>query len=90
MSTSTPSPWLDAKTTLTRKSGMMISACSVARRRCWEGIAAMATPDLTVTRGEVSVVEIHRPPNNYLDHSLVRELADALQALAASDTRAVV
>ena len=69
---------------------MMISACSVARRRCWEGIAAMATPDLTVTRGEVSVVEIHRPPNNYLDHSLVRELADALQALAASDTRAVV
>ncbi len=33
------------------------------------------------TAGHVAVVEMHRPPNNFFDETLLRELADALLAL---------
>lgn len=32
-------------------------------------------------KGHVATVEIHRPPHNFFDHDLVRNLADAFQAL---------
>ncbi len=39
----------------------------------------------------VAVVEIHRPPNNFFDFDLIRELAEAYEALDANpDCRAIV
>lgn len=49
--------------------------------------------DVTVDIGSdfVAVVEIHRPPENYFDVTLIRDLADALEALDADPScRAVV
>ena len=41
--------------------------------------------------GHVALVEIRRPPNNFFDVALIRELADAFEALDADrDCRAVV
>jgi 2-(1,2-epoxy-1,2-dihydrophenyl)acetyl-CoA isomerase len=40
--------------------------------------------------GDVAVVEIRRPPNNFFDVTLIRDIADALDELAASGCRAVV
>ena len=41
--------------------------------------------------GLVSLVEIRRPPNNYFDVGLIRQLADALEALDEDEgCRAVV
>jgi len=41
--------------------------------------------------GHVAVVEIRRPPNNFFDVALIREIADAFEALDAdSDCRALV
>ena len=41
--------------------------------------------------GHVALVEIRRPPNNFFDVALIRELADAFEALDADgDTRALV
>jgi enoyl-CoA hydratase/carnithine racemase len=31
--------------------------------------------------GHVALLEIHRPPNNFFDHQLIQDLADAFQAL---------
>jgi enoyl-CoA hydratase/carnithine racemase len=33
--------------------------------------------------GHVATVEIHRPPHNYFDHPLIRDLAEAFEALDA-------
>jgi len=48
--------------------------------------------DVGVTEAaeHVALVEIHRPPDNYFDAALVGSLAEALEDLAAGDTRAVV
>jgi 2-(1,2-epoxy-1,2-dihydrophenyl)acetyl-CoA isomerase len=49
--------------------------------------------DVTVTLGDdfVAVVELHRPPDNYFDLTLIRSLADAYQALDADPRcRAIV
>jgi 2-(1,2-epoxy-1,2-dihydrophenyl)acetyl-CoA isomerase len=49
--------------------------------------------DVTVTLGDdfVSTVELHRPPHNYFDQTLIRSLADAYQALDADPRcRAIV
>jgi enoyl-CoA hydratase/carnithine racemase len=49
--------------------------------------------DVTVTLGDdfVAIVELHRPPDNYFDLTLIRSLADAYQALDAdSRCRAIV
>jgi enoyl-CoA hydratase/carnithine racemase len=41
--------------------------------------------------GHVALIEIRRPPNNFFDIALIREIADALEALDADNTcRAVV
>lgn len=41
--------------------------------------------------GYVALVEIHRPPHNFFDHDLIRNIADAFEALdATSDCRALV
>jgi len=38
--------------------------------------------DVSVTLNQhVALVEIHRPPHNFFDHQLIRDLADAFQAL---------
>ena len=43
------------------------------------------------TSGFVSLIEIRRPPNNFFDIALIREIADALEALDGNDAcRAVV
>jgi enoyl-CoA hydratase/carnithine racemase len=34
-----------------------------------------------ITENQVAWVEIHRPPNNFFDHELVKDLADAFEAL---------
>lgn len=45
----------------------------------------------TAMSGHVATLEFRRPPHNYLDHALMLELADALDALDADDRcRAVV
>ena len=31
--------------------------------------------------GHIALVEIHRPPHNFFDHQLVKDLADAFEAL---------
>ena len=42
----------------------------------------MSTPDVTVEfAGHVAVVEIHRPPNNYFDATLIMGIADAYERL---------
>jgi len=49
--------------------------------------------DVTVTVGDnfVATVELHRPPDNYFDLTLIRSLADAYQALDADPAcRAIV
>jgi enoyl-CoA hydratase/carnithine racemase len=48
--------------------------------------------DIAVERtGHVALVEIRRPPNNFFDIALIREIADALEAIDADGTcRAVV
>jgi len=49
--------------------------------------------DVTVTLGDdfVAFVELHRPPDNYFDLTLIRSLADAYQALDADPRcRAIV
>src|SRR5438128_1856760 len=48
--------------------------------------------DVTVDVSDhVATVEIHRPPANYFDADLIRDLADAYQALEAGDAcRAIV
>jgi enoyl-CoA hydratase/carnithine racemase len=49
--------------------------------------------DVTVAVGEdhVATVEIHRPPANFFDAALIRELGEAYEALdAAPDCRAIV
>jgi 2-(1,2-epoxy-1,2-dihydrophenyl)acetyl-CoA isomerase len=49
--------------------------------------------DVTVTLGDdfVATVELHRPPDNYFDLTLIRSLADAYQALDADPAcRAIV
>jgi enoyl-CoA hydratase/carnithine racemase len=49
--------------------------------------------DVTVTLGDdfVGTVELHRPPHNYFDQTLIRSLADAYQALDADPRcRAIV
>src|SRR5258708_4664107 len=41
--------------------------------------------------GHVALVEIHRPPHNYFDVELIRDLADAFQALDSEpECRALV
>src|SRR5258708_38198401 len=49
--------------------------------------------DVSVRLGDnlVGTLEIHRPPNNYIDIAVARSLADALEALDLDDAcRAVV
>lgn len=48
--------------------------------------------DIAVTlRGNVAEVEIQRPPNNFFDHQLIRDMADALNDLdQTTECRAVV
>lgn len=48
--------------------------------------------DVSVSLKEhVALVEIHRPPNNFFDHQLIQDLADAFQALDQDpDCRALV
>lgn len=51
------------------------------------------TGDITVTLSDdfVATVEIHRPPNNFFDLTLIRDIADAYEYLAAETTaRAIV
>lgn len=56
------------------------------------GVAGVtADVSIDVAGDFVAVVEMHRPPNNYLDIALVSSLADALEALDRDDScRAVV
>jgi len=50
-----------------------------------------ADTDVGVERdGDVAVVEIRRPPNNFFDVELIRDIADALDELATGGCRAVV
>jgi 2-(1,2-epoxy-1,2-dihydrophenyl)acetyl-CoA isomerase len=48
--------------------------------------------DVTVDLGDdlVAEVEIHRPPNNFFDANLIRDIADAYEHLAAGTCRAIV
>ena len=48
--------------------------------------------DVSVDLGDdfVAEVEIHRPPNNFFDATLIRSLADAYEDLAAGPCRAIV
>jgi enoyl-CoA hydratase/carnithine racemase len=49
--------------------------------------------DITVTSvgDHVAEIEIHRPPNNFFDQSLIAPIADACEGLAAAnDARAIV
>ena len=40
----------------------------------------MTIPDVTVEfAGHVAMVEIHRPPNNYIDTALIKCIADAYE-----------
>ena len=40
---------------------------------------------VTVSDNYVAVVEMHRPPHNFFDHELIRNLADAFEALDQDD-----
>ena len=57
-----------------------------------QGPLAVDAPDLGVTvDGYVTIVEIRRPPHNFFDYSLIRQLAATFEALdEASDCRAIV
>ncbi|MET0578550.1 MAG: enoyl-CoA hydratase/isomerase family protein, partial [Ilumatobacteraceae bacterium] len=56
-----------------------------------QGTTSTHQPDLSLSReGYVAIVEITRPPNNFFDVTLIRDIADALDELAAGDCRAVV
>jgi enoyl-CoA hydratase/carnithine racemase len=47
--------------------------------------------DVTIEReAHVAIVEIHRPPDNYFDATLIRDIADAYHRLGAEDCRAIV
>ncbi len=48
--------------------------------------------DISVTLADyIATAEIHRPPHNYFDHALIRDLADAFDALDANaECRAIV
>ena len=50
------------------------------------------TNDLLISRdGHVGLIEINRPPYNFFDHELIRQLADAAEAFDADgDARAIV
>jgi enoyl-CoA hydratase/carnithine racemase len=52
----------------------------------------VSTPDVTVeSAGHVSVVEMHRPPNNFFDTALIEGIADAYDRLDADpECRAIV
>lgn len=53
----------------------------------------MSTPDLVVElAGQVAVVEIRRPPNNFFDATLIRDLADTYERLddTVEDCRVIV
>ena len=51
----------------------------------------MSDVTVTVDDEHVATVEIHRPPANYFDAALIRELGDAYEALDAdADCRAIV
>ena len=51
----------------------------------------MSDVTVAVDDAHVALVEIHRPPANYFDAALIRELADAYERLdAASSCRAIV
>jgi enoyl-CoA hydratase/carnithine racemase len=52
--------------------------------------AGAADIGIDVGADHVATVEIRRPPNNFFDADLIGGLADALDDLAAGDTRAVV
>ncbi|MGD9795126.1 MAG: enoyl-CoA hydratase/isomerase family protein [Acidimicrobiia bacterium] len=56
-------------------------------------MSALNTPDLVVTAGDdhVTTIELNRPPENYLDEDLVRQIADVLESVEHDlDVRAVV
>lgn len=48
--------------------------------------------DVSVEQGDdfVAEVEIHRPPNNFFDAGLIRNIADAYQELQSGSCRAIV
>ena len=47
--------------------------------------------DVTVERqDDIAVVTMHRPPANYFDFALIRDLADALRELGDTGCRAAV
>jgi enoyl-CoA hydratase/carnithine racemase len=51
----------------------------------------MSDVTVSLASAHVATVEIHRPPNNFFDAALIRELADAYEALDAdSACRAIV
>ncbi|MDP3716082.1 MAG: enoyl-CoA hydratase/isomerase family protein, partial [Burkholderiales bacterium] len=52
----------------------------------------MSEPEIGISiEGHVATVELHRPPNNFLDVELIGELASALEALDRDlNVRAVV
>ena len=57
-----------------------------------EDVLSHAFPDIGVSLdGHVATVEIQRPPNNFFDHALIEQLADAFEGLDALDgCRAIV
>ena len=57
-----------------------------------ETTSASASKEVTVERsGNVAIVEIHRPPNNFFDMDLIRQLADAFEQLdTENDCRAIL
>ena len=51
----------------------------------------MSTDIAVTTEGHVATIEIQRPPLNYFDLQLIRDIADALETIDANgDIRAVV
>lgn len=51
----------------------------------------MSDVTVSIAPGHVATVEIHRPPNNFFDATLIRDLADAYEALDADPAcRAIV
>ena len=57
-----------------------------------EDVLARDFADIAVSLdGNVATVEIQRPPNNFFDHALILQLADAFAGLDAMDAcRAIV
>jgi 2-(1,2-epoxy-1,2-dihydrophenyl)acetyl-CoA isomerase len=55
------------------------------------GDSSPSTADVAVeVDGHVAVIEIRRPPNNFFDVDLIAGIADALDELAAGDSRVAV